>query len=94
MNKYYNDKNNMWRLMWLLFVCKDVQRRDLDRALRDKLASSMDQISQSADMPLVIRLWASPMDAYPSSSKWKTKIEDLHALGYEERGKFCYGSAI
>jgi hypothetical protein len=93
-NSYYNSKGNTWRLMWLLFLCKDVQRRDIDSALRDKLASSMEQITRSTDMPLVVRLWALPMDKYPSSERWKKNIEDLHALSYEDRGKFCYGSAI
>jgi hypothetical protein len=90
---YSKDTANTWRLMWLLYMAKDIVAGKIDdRVLREKLAGELFGVAKSENVPLGVRLWASEMKGYPESGKWKKEIEGLHALSYEDRGRYCYGA--
>jgi len=92
LEKYSEDDTNIWRLLWLLYLSKDLAERDIDdKTIAKRLSSAIQGINQSRQLSLVSRLWAASMPDFPSAKSWEADIETLHSLGYVERGKRCYG---
>jgi hypothetical protein len=92
MRQYSKDPANLWRLLWLLYFSKDMlPARIADAPAKLELVTTLQQIAAAQDVPLVARLWATDMPYFPAVNKEKMRIEDLHELGYVERGQQCYG---
>ncbi len=77
----------------MLYLCKDLTADDVsDETLRKKLADISVAIVANPALPPVCRLWAKSMPDYPMIKKTAKEIEELHQLGYIERGQACYGA--
>jgi hypothetical protein len=92
LEQYSQNDTNLWRLLWLLYLSKDLSGNDIeDKKLSERFSSIIQGINQSRQLPLVSRLWAASMPDFPSAEAWEKEIETLHSLGYVERGNRCYG---
>jgi hypothetical protein len=92
-DKYSSGETSVWRLVWLLYLSKDLSTSGIpDAALAKRLSSLLEEIKQAPNLPPVCRLWATEMRNFPSSEAFEGEIENLHALDYIERGKRCYGA--
>lgn len=86
LEQYSVDDSNGWRLLWLLYVSKNLTKTATkEPALRQRLEDILLRIRQSTTVPLVCRLWAASQKAISNT----TIIEELHALDYIEKGKRC-----
>jgi|GEM_PF-2187474 len=87
-----SDSQELWRLLWLLFLAKDVAMDEIpDKMVSAELGESLQKVNGAIALPMVARLWASPMPDYPESGRSAADVEELHALDYLERGRQCYG---
>lgn len=92
LEEYSRDNANTWRLVWVLYLCKDISSTGLaDAAVKSRLDAALDGIRKSPTLSPVARLWAANMPGYPQISKSTAEIEQLHSLDYLDRGQRCYG---
>ena len=92
LEEYSRDNTNTWRLVWVLYLSKDINTAELtDPAVKSRLGEILNGISKSSAVSPVARLWASKMPDYPRTSKSLAEIEQLHSIDYLERGQRCYG---
>jgi Reverse transcriptase (RNA-dependent DNA polymerase) len=92
-DEYSSGNTSVWRLVWLLYLSKDLSPSGIpDAALAKRFSSLVEEIKQASNLPPVCRLWATEMRDFPSSEAYEGKIENLHALDYVERGRRCYGA--
>lgn len=92
LEEYSRDGTNTWRLVWVLYLCKDINSAELtNTALKTRLDTVLDSIRKSSAVSPVARLWAAKMPEYPGTSKSMAEIEELHSLDYLDRGQRCYG---
>jgi hypothetical protein len=93
LDQYSQTHTNSWRLVWLLYLCKDLGTTHVsDKTLQKKLADISSRIQADSALPPVCRIWAKSMPRYPNIDKTPAQIEELHKLGYIERGQACYGA--
>jgi Reverse transcriptase (RNA-dependent DNA polymerase) len=88
---YSKAANESWRLIWLLYLSKDFHLDDKTEGGK-KWNSLVADIRGSNKVSPVCRIWAKSMPDFPSATRWEKDLEELHALGYLERGKRCYGA--
>lgn len=91
LERYSTDDSNAWRLIWLLYLCKNgASAARTDDPLRQRLRGLIAAINRSDKVSPVCRLWAAPMPGFPAPKIAPAEIEVLHGLEYVERGRRCY----
>jgi hypothetical protein len=90
--EYSRDNTNTWRLVWVLYLCKDIDSAELTNpTLKSRLDAALEAVRKSSTVVPVARLWAGKMPGYPGTDKSLAEIEELHSLDYLERGQRSYG---
>jgi hypothetical protein len=94
-NTYSREPRALWRLVWLLYLTRDVVLDEIpDEAVSTELTETLQTVNQTTELPMVARLWAAQMPGYPAIERSPAEVEDLHALDYLERGRQCYGGEM
>jgi Reverse transcriptase (RNA-dependent DNA polymerase) len=85
---YSNSENDAWRLVWVLYLCKSLQKTATTNGkLHSDIIDTIDQISQSQTVNPVGRLWASKAKSDRRPLEIGELVEKIHALGYLEAGR-------
>jgi hypothetical protein len=93
LEEYSQNNDNTWRLLWILYLCKDLDAQSIsDANLKARLISILNRIQTNQTLSVVCRIWAKAMPDYPGIQKSLAEIEELHTLDYADRGQSCYGT--
>jgi len=88
LDSYGQNADEVWRVVWLLFVMDDM--RPSDRSLAARCEAAIEAVRTSSDSPLLVRLWANKLRGGKPGTSPAT-VEELHDLGYFECGVRLYG---
>jgi len=92
---YVQDKSQLWRTLWLLYLIKDLyfywEVGDSGKPPAD-LVSTLTEIRDSQTVPLVARLWASELPTFGGKQSAQDLFEQLHESDYLECGIRCVGA--
>ena len=81
---YSRNDTDTWRLVWLLYLCKDIGEID-DPRLQTRYTDQLAIIQRQQKLPEISRLWAAPMPDYPRMPA--ERVETLHTLDYLDCGR-------
>jgi hypothetical protein len=84
-SEYLPDEQNLWRLLWILYLCRDIYPEMIrDGNLGNHLQTIRSKVTSSKATPEVARLWAKLPANRPLQ---EIDLEDWHSLDYLERGR-------
>jgi Reverse transcriptase (RNA-dependent DNA polymerase) len=86
---YAGQPDEIWRLTWLLYLCRDIDFDRVAKPLSADLKKSLADIRASQSLPVVARLWATQAGHAPPDL---AKIEMIHERSYIKGGQLFYGT--
>jgi hypothetical protein len=89
LKSYSAENKNSWRLIWLLYLCKSLERTTIaNSVVGNRLLLILRDIANASPATATVdQLWATTMKKLPNGNA----IEDLHQLGYIDEGRGCCG---
>jgi hypothetical protein len=83
LNQYAGLPDQVWRLIWLLYLCRDIDFEHVSPAQSVSLKKTLSHIKASPSIPILARLWATNTNYRAPGLE---KIEQIHDKSYIESG--------
>jgi hypothetical protein len=89
LNFYAKYPDEVWRLTWLLYLCRDINFYQMSKSLAASLRKTLNNIQTASSIPLIARLWADNRagDEGPKLGQ----IEKIHDQSYIKGGQLFLG---
>ncbi len=87
LNRFCDNKNEAWRLIWLLYLLEDILRKQSASSVE---RSAIQNLMEKENVPVVVRLWVLKVSRGANSSIGNDELTLLD-LNYAQTGNQLYG---